>query len=150
MNFCKHRYGTAITPDDSSYDVFNIFKKGNREAIEPNLNLSSSEQYHFGVVVEYDNTGEKDPKARAVGIVTLEDIIEEMIQEEIVDETDVFSKFLQMSVDPPEITLSQMSLSPVSQLIIVERFATFSLKPPTSPSSSARPPTRCPVKSPLK
>ncbi len=28
MNFYKHRYGTAITPDDSSYDVFNLFKKG--------------------------------------------------------------------------------------------------------------------------
>jgi len=50
------------------------------------------EQYHLGVVVEYDNTSEKDPRAKAVGIVTLEDIIEEMIQEEIVDETDVFSK----------------------------------------------------------
>lgn len=50
------------------------------------------EQYHLGVVVEYDNTSEKDPRARAVGIVTLEDIIEEMIQEEIIDETDVFSK----------------------------------------------------------
>lgn len=52
----------------------------------------SLEQYHLGVVVEYDNTSEKDPRARAVGIVTLEDIIEEMIQEEIIDETDVFSK----------------------------------------------------------
>ncbi|UJR23804.1 hypothetical protein I4U23_026780 [Adineta vaga] len=76
MNFCKHRYGTAITPDDSSYDVFNLFKK---------------EQYHLGVVVEYDNTSEKDPRAKAIGIITLEDIIEEMIQEEIVDETDVFT-----------------------------------------------------------
>lgn len=28
MNFYKHRYGTAIFPDDSSYDVFNVFKKG--------------------------------------------------------------------------------------------------------------------------
>lgn len=53
--------------------------------------FSFVEQYHLGIVVEYDNTSEKDPRAKAVGIVTLEDIIEEMIQEEIVDETDVFS-----------------------------------------------------------
>ncbi|CAF4497445.1 unnamed protein product, partial [Didymodactylos carnosus] len=74
-DFYKHRYGTA-TADDSSYDLFNQFK---------------SEQYHLAVVIEFDNSGEKDPKSRAVGIVTLEDIIEEMIQEEIIDETDVFT-----------------------------------------------------------
>ncbi len=28
MNFCKHRYGKSLTPEDSSYDVFNLFKKG--------------------------------------------------------------------------------------------------------------------------
>ncbi|CAF3806195.1 unnamed protein product [Rotaria magnacalcarata] len=76
MNFYNHRYGKVIMSDDSCYDVFNKLKK---------------EQYHMGVVVEHDNSSEKDPKVKAVGIVTLEDIIEEMIQEEIIDETDVFT-----------------------------------------------------------
>jgi len=29
MNFYKHRYGKAVMPDDSCYDVFNKLKKGN-------------------------------------------------------------------------------------------------------------------------
>ena len=94
MTFYKHRYGTAITPEDSSYDVFNLFKKSSDQIILMPIEtlIFVVEQYHLGVVVEYDNSSEKDPKAKAVGIVTLEDIIEEMIQEEIIDETDVFSK----------------------------------------------------------
>jgi CBS domain containing-hemolysin-like protein len=67
-------------------------KKVKTSNMNKNIHSLVLEQYHLGVVVEYDNTSEKDPKARAVGIVTLEDIIEEMIQEEIIDETDVFSK----------------------------------------------------------
>ena len=120
MNICKHRYGTSITPEDSSYDVFNIFKNGLSCIFlvsSKNKWVSCLEQYHLGVVVEYDNSSEKDPRARAVGIVTLEDIIEEMIQEEIVDETDVFSMLTVWRM------ISKMCwFLRVFQLIIVEKW----------------------------
>ena len=44
---------------------------------------------HLAVVSAINTEGEGDPFYETVGLVTLEDIIEEIIQSEIIDETDV-------------------------------------------------------------
>lgn len=48
---------------------------------------------HMAFVHRVNNEGEGDPFYETVGLITLEDVIEELIQAEIMDETDVFSAF---------------------------------------------------------
>eukprot|EP00092_Neocalanus_flemingeri_P040341 GFUD01043936.1.p1 GENE.GFUD01043936.1~~GFUD01043936.1.p1 ORF type:complete len:964 (-),score=246.05 GFUD01043936.1:104-2995(-) len=64
-----------IYDDTVLTDMFNEFKSG--------------EKGHLAVVQEINNEGEGDPFYETVGLVTLEDIIEEIIQAEIIDETDI-------------------------------------------------------------
>jgi len=56
-------------------DMFNDFKTG--------------EKGHMAIVQAINNEGEGDPYYEVIGLVTLEDIIEEIVQSEIVDETDI-------------------------------------------------------------
>ena len=49
---------------------------------------------HLAIVQRVNNEGEGDPFYEVRGIVTLEDIIEEIIKSEILDETDLYSKWL--------------------------------------------------------
>ncbi|XP_025407316.1 metal transporter CNNM4 isoform X1 [Sipha flava] len=46
---------------------------------------------HMAFVHRVNNEGEGDPFYETVGIITLEDVIEELIQAEIMDETDVYT-----------------------------------------------------------
>lgn len=65
--------------EDVTLDVmFRIFKEGNKG--------------HMAFVHRVNNEGEGDPFYETIGLITLEDVIEELIQAEIMDETDVFSK----------------------------------------------------------
>ncbi|XP_030235244.1 metal transporter CNNM4 [Gadus morhua] len=46
---------------------------------------------HLAIVQKVNNEGEGDPFYEVLGLVTLEDVIEEIIKSEIVDETDLFT-----------------------------------------------------------
>lgn len=63
-----------IWPDDKLGDVLRTFKKG---------------KSHIAIVRDVNNDGDGDPFYEMKGIVTLEDILEEILQDEIVDETDM-------------------------------------------------------------
>lgn len=52
---------------------------------------------HLAIVQRVNDEGEGDPFYEVMGIVTLEDVIEEIIKSEILDETDLYSEYLMCS-----------------------------------------------------
>lgn len=52
---------------------------------------------HLAIVQRVNNEGEGDPFYEVLGIVTLEDVIEEIIKSEILDETDLYSRFFKLN-----------------------------------------------------
>lgn len=55
--------------------------------------LTNAGKSHLAIVQRVNNEGDGDPFYEVMGIVTLEDVIEEIIKSEIVDETDLYSMY---------------------------------------------------------
>jgi len=111
--FCKDLLGIGFERELSVKAVIDAFDASNRVRRVPKgtklniaLDICKRERRHMLVVVEnpsspVDSTSEEDPTlkdAPAVGICTVEDIIEDIIQEEIVDEDDVYVDAAQAKV----------------------------------------------------
>lgn len=75
LKYCKHPL--VFIDDTATLDVaLNEFKTG---------------KSHMAIVRELYDDGEMDKRYEAIGVVTLEDVIEEVLQTEINDETDTLS-----------------------------------------------------------
>lgn len=64
---------------------------GSRAGVSLPLCFSPAGKSHLAIVQRVNNEGEGDPFYEVMGIVTLEDVIEEIIKSEILDETDLYS-----------------------------------------------------------
>jgi CBS domain containing-hemolysin-like protein len=56
------------------------------------LEIFKEKHSHIAIIQRVNSEGPGDPFYEAIGLATLEDVIEEMIQSEIVDETDKYSR----------------------------------------------------------
>ena len=63
----------------------------------------SAGKSHLAIVQKVNNEGEGDPFYEVLGLVTLEDVIEEIIKSEILDESDTYSRF---GVGPPPLLVA--------------------------------------------
>mmetsp|Transcript_83 Transcript_83/g.172 ORF Transcript_83/g.172 Transcript_83/m.172 type:complete len:573 (+) Transcript_83:56-1774(+) len=78
LNTLLKLYGRApvrVFPDETLNKMLDMFKSGST---------------HMAIVHDVNNEGDGDPFYEEIGLLTLEDIIESILQDNIVDETDVY------------------------------------------------------------
>lgn len=66
----------VVYDDTPLFEMLNIFKQGRN---------------HLAIVQRVVSSDDRDPSLETIGLATLEDLIEELIGEDIVDETDVYT-----------------------------------------------------------
>ncbi|XP_072239712.1 metal transporter CNNM1-like isoform X2 [Leuresthes tenuis] len=66
---------------------------------------------HLAIVQRVNNEGEGDPFYEVMGIVTLEDVIEEIIKSEILDETDLYKNEMKVMISPQLLLATHRFLS---------------------------------------
>ncbi|KAA8595193.1 hypothetical protein FQN60_012328 [Etheostoma spectabile] len=81
--FCET---SAVLTTGPSKDTLSPWPAANFQALEGPEGKS-----HLAIVQRVNNEGEGDPFYEVLGIVTLEDVIEEIIKSEILDETDLYT-----------------------------------------------------------
>uniref|UniRef100_A0A671QPJ8 Metal transporter n=1 Tax=Sinocyclocheilus anshuiensis TaxID=1608454 RepID=A0A671QPJ8_9TELE len=90
---------------------------------------------HLAIVQRVNNEGEGDPFYEVMGIVTLEDVIEEIIKSEIVDETDLYSRcliflFFKSDFSIFKLSESEMKVKVSPQLLLAtHRFLATEVEP---------------------
>ncbi len=60
--------------------------------------FSPAGKSHLAIVQKVNSEGEGDPFYEVLGLVTLEDVIEEIIKSEILDESDLYSEWRVLSL----------------------------------------------------
>ena len=71
--------------------VKDIIAIQDQDKLEPLLGFFKKGTTHIGIVTQIIQNENRDNSKKVIGIVTLEDIIEEVIQDEIEDEWDTFT-----------------------------------------------------------